>query len=115
MNAAILLADFYREPGRADAARARELLGLAASMITGARTYASHYYNPGNLPGGREWLSTLHANARQALPWGWRSNACPSLAATAWGLLVNAGFNPFELGGGFHPKTARALGLAGGN
>ena len=113
VNAAMVLADFYREPGRADPARAAELLGYARSMIAGVDRYASHYYNPQHLRDGLDWVGYLYSNRRQWIPWGWFANACPSTAATSWALRVNCGFNAFELGGGEHQATARALGLSG--
>jgi hypothetical protein len=114
INAAIVLADFHREPGHADPARTAQLLAQARSMIAGVDQLCSHYYNPQHRPDGREWASYLYANARQWIPWGWWSNACPSQAATTWALRVSAGFDSFELGGGSHQATVQALGLAGG-
>jgi hypothetical protein len=114
INAAIVLADFYREPGSADPAKAAELLAAARSMIAGVDELCSHDYNPQRLPGGRDWAGYLYANDRQWIPWGWFSNACPSQAATTWAMRVNAGFNSFELGGGEHQATVEQLGLAGG-
>jgi hypothetical protein len=114
INAAIVLADFYREPGHADPDRAAALLAQARSMIAGVDRLCSHYYNPDHQPGGREWVGTLYANSRQWIPWGWYSNACPSQAATTWAMRVNAGFDSFELGGGAHQATVKELGLAGG-
>ena len=113
INAAILLADFYREPGHADPARAAELLGHARTMIAGVNRLASHYYNPQHLEDGMDWVGYLYGNRRGWIPWGWFSNACPSQAATSWALRVNCGFNAFELGGGEHQATVTALGLAG--
>jgi len=113
VNAAIVLADFYREPAHADPARAGELLDAARAMIAGVDRYCSHDYNPGRLPFGRDWVGYLYADARQWIPWGWYSNPCPSQAATTWALRVSCGFDSFELGGGDHQDTARSLGLAG--
>ncbi len=114
INAAIVLADFHQQPARADRAEAAALLAQARSMIAGVDQLCSHYYNPQHRPDGREWVGYLYANARQWIPWGWFSNACPSQAATTWALRVSAGFNSFELGGGAHQATVQALGLAGG-
>jgi hypothetical protein len=114
INAAIVLADFHREPARADPAGAAALLAQARSMIAGVDQYCSHYYNPGRRPDGREWVGYLYANVRRWIPWGWYSNPCPSQAATTWALRVGAGFDSFELGGGSHQATVQALGLAGG-
>ena len=113
INAAILLADFHREPGHEDPAKVRQLLDAARLMIDGVHRLASHDYNPRRLKEGREWVGYLYANRRGWIPWGWYANACPSQAATAWALVVNCGFNPFELGGGDHQATVKALGLAG--
>jgi len=113
INAAILLADHYREPARADPGRVAELLRDARLMIDGVTRLASHDYNPLRLKDGRDWVGTLYANRRRWVPWGWYSNACPSQAATAWAFMVNAGFNPFEPAGGRHQPTAKELGLAG--
>jgi len=114
INAAIVLADFHREPAHADPARVDALLAQARSMIQGVDEYCSHDYNPARLPGGREWVGYLYANSRQWIPWGWWSNACPSQAATTWAFRVSAGFDSFTLGGGDHQATVKALGLAGG-
>jgi hypothetical protein len=113
INAAILLAEFYGEPGRTDPARAAEVLGWARSMIAGVDRRCSHTYNPQHLRDGRDWVGYLYADRRAWIPWGWFSNACPSQAATTWAFRVNCGFNAFELGGGDHQRTVRALGLAG--
>ena len=113
INAAIVLADFYREPAHLDPTRAEELLGYASALIKGVNRYCSHSYNPGQLDNGQDWVGYLYANRRQWIPWGWFSNACPSQAATSWALRVNIGFNSFELGGGEHQATVKALGLAG--
>ena len=114
INAAIVLADFYREPAHLDPVKAGLLLASARTMIAGVDALCSHYYNPRHRPDGREWVGYLYANARQWIPWGWYSNACPSQAATSWAMRVDAGFNSFELGGGSHQATAETLGLAGG-
>ena len=113
INAAIVLADFYGEPAHADPVRAAALLGHARAMIDGVNRYASHDYNPQRLRDGLDWVGYLYANKRQWIPWGWFSNACPSQAATTWAFRVNCGFNAFELGGGEHQATVKALGLAG--
>ena len=115
INAAMLLAEFYQESGRQDPARVTELMGQARSMIAGVNRLASHDYNPRRLKDGRDWVGYLYANRRAWIPWGWFSNACPSQAATTWALMVNSGFNPFELGGGDHRASVKALGLAGTN
>jgi|GEM_PF-1992392 hypothetical protein len=114
INAAILLADFHREPSHADPEMVEALLAQARDMIAGVNACCSQCYNPQRLPGGRDWAGYLYANARQWIPWGWWSNACPSQAATTWAFRVNAGFDSFELGGGDHQATVKALGLAGG-
>lgn len=114
INAAIVLADFHREKAHADPARVAELLDQARALIAGANRHCSHDYNPARLTSGRDWVATLYANARQWIPWGWYSNPCPSQAATTWAMRVNAGFDCFELGGGSHADSVRALGLAGG-
>jgi len=110
VNAAIALADFHREPAHADPAKVQQLLAWARSLRAGVDRLCSHDYRAG----GRDWVGYLYANTRGWIPWGWWSNPCPSQSATSWALMVNAGFNPFELGGGDHAETARALGLAGG-
>ena len=110
VNAAIALADFHREPAHADPAMVEQLLAWAKSLIAGVNAQCSHDYSLG----GRPWVGYLYANKRAWIPWGWFSNPCPSQAATTWALMVNSGFNPFELGGGGHGATAQELGLAGG-
>jgi hypothetical protein len=113
INAAIVLADFHRESGHADPSRRDALLAQARNLIAGVDAACSHCYNPRRLAGGRDWVGYLYANARQWIPWGWWSNACPSQAATTWAFRVNAGFNSFELGGGDHQATVKGLRLAG--
>lgn len=110
VNAAIALADFHKEPAHADPAKVKQLLAWARELASGVTALCSHDY----AAGGRDWVGYLYANDRVWIPWGWWANPCPSQAATAWALMVNAGFDPFEPGGGHHQETAQALGLAGG-
>lgn len=44
-------------------------------------------------------LAYLYANTRTFIPFGWWGNPVPSLAASAWVVLLDKGFNPFVLGG----------------
>jgi len=42
----------------------------------------------------------LYANKRYFIPFSWWANPIPSLASSAWVILIDSGFNPFILGGG---------------
>ncbi len=44
-------------------------------------------------------LAYLYANTRTFIPFGWWGNPVPSLAASAWVVLLDKDFNPFVLGG----------------
>ena len=41
----------------------------------------------------------LYANKRYFIPWGWWANPIPSLASSAWVVLIDENYNPFILGG----------------
>jgi len=43
----------------------------------------------------------LYANKRYWIPFGWWANPLPSIASTAWTVMVEHGFNPFFLGGAY--------------
>lgn len=51
-------------------------------------------------PVGKKGLAYLYANKRYFIPFSWWANPIPSMASTAWILLIDAGYNPFILGGG---------------
>jgi hypothetical protein len=41
-----------------------------------------------------------YANKRFFIPFGWWANPIPSVASSAWVVMIDTGFNPFILGGG---------------
>jgi hypothetical protein len=45
--------------------------------------------------------STLYANQRYWIPFGWYANAIPALASTAWTVFFDLGFNPLMMDGSF--------------
>ncbi|MDO8579890.1 MAG: hypothetical protein Q7S13_00225, partial [Candidatus Omnitrophota bacterium] len=45
-------------------------------------------------------MAYLYANKRYEIPFGWWANPLPSLASTAWAVMVDTNFDPFVLGGG---------------
>jgi len=44
--------------------------------------------------------SYLYANKRFFIPWGWYANPIGATSSTAWAVLNDFNFNPFQLGGG---------------
>jgi len=48
---------------------------------------------------GFQAKTILYANKRTYIPFGWWANPLPATSSTAWGLMVDAEFNPFYLGG----------------
>jgi len=44
--------------------------------------------------------SYLYANKRFFIPWGWYANPIGATSSTAWGVLNDFNYNPFQLGGG---------------
>jgi len=44
--------------------------------------------------------SYLYANKRFFIPWGWYANPVGATSSTAWGVLNDFLFDPFQLGGG---------------
>jgi hypothetical protein len=47
--------------------------------------------------------SYVYANKRFFIPWGWYSNPIGALCSTAWAVMQERNFNPFEFGGGNKP------------
>jgi len=45
-----------------------------------------------------------YANKRYWIPFGWWANPLPSIASTAWTVMVEHGFNPFHLGGAYQSQ-----------
>jgi hypothetical protein len=41
----------------------------------------------------------VYASRRYAIPFGWYANPLPSTCATAWVIMLAAGFDPFGYGG----------------
>lgn len=52
-----------------------------------------------NIPDNK--LSFIYASKRYFIPFGWFANPIPSTTSTAWIIMLNYGFNPFTLGGGY--------------
>src|SRR5205085_2571090 len=71
---------------------ARELQQDAVTMRQGLEEFKTET--------GHGAVAYLYANKRYFIPWGWWANAIPSLASSAWVILVDTDFNPFVLGGG---------------
>jgi len=46
--------------------------------------------------------SYLYANKRFFIPWGWYANPIGATASTAWAVLNDFNYNPFQLGGTFN-------------
>lgn len=51
------------------------------------------------LPLGPAMQPYVYASRRYAIPFGWYANPLPSTCATAWVLMLAAGFDPFGYGG----------------
>eukprot|EP00755_Sulcionema_specki_P032384 Sspe_Gene.19735::Locus_7201_Transcript_2_2_Confidence_0.667_Length_2037::g.19735::m.19735 len=48
--------------------------------------------------------SYVYANRRFFIPWGWFSNPIAATCSTAWSVLQDLNYNPFEFWGGNKPK-----------
>jgi len=54
-----------------------------------------------NYKNGTSTTAVNYSNIRYFIPFGWWANPIPSMASTGWAVLVDKGYNPFVLGGGF--------------
>lgn len=54
-------------------------------------------------------IAYLYANKRYFIPFGWWTNPIPSLASSAWIVMIDTGFNPFILGGGPNYNNTASL------
>ena len=115
------LAKDYLEMGRDDFAK--ELLEDADSMRAGVealrvdvediQTVTTSEASGNQFTWDRNWaqwgspavtntssgLAYRYSNRRYEIPFGWWANPLPSLASTAWAIMNDRDFNPFELGG----------------
>lgn len=105
INAAIVLADHYKK----DTDKYAILTAEAKKMLAGVTMETSNLEGSLNSPTSR--INYLYANKRILIPFGWYSNKVPSTASTAWSLMVNSCFNPFELGGGNYQAICQQLNL----
>lgn len=48
--------------------------------------------------------SYVYANKRFFIPWGWYANPVSATCSTAWAVMQEQNYNPFEFGGGDKPK-----------
>lgn len=90
-----ILAEYYRPT---QLAWSRELARDAELMRRGCEEFKTAV--------GKEGLAYLYANKRYFIPFSWWANPIPSMASTAWIILIDAGYNPFILGGGLGEKSA---------
>jgi hypothetical protein len=105
INAAIVLADHYKN----DTSKYATLISQAQKMLDGVTAETSSLL--GSPTGSTSRIGYLYANKRAFIPFGWYSNKAYSTASTGWGLLVNACFNPLELGGGKYQAVCQQLKL----
>eukprot|EP01063_Lacrimia_lanifica_P036515 TRINITY_DN726_c0_g1_i1.p1 TRINITY_DN726_c0_g1~~TRINITY_DN726_c0_g1_i1.p1 ORF type:complete len:675 (+),score=360.97 TRINITY_DN726_c0_g1_i1:70-2094(+) len=100
INMAQVLSQQYADAG--DSEKAQDLLNDAQSMYN----EVTQEYSGGGGGGGGLRLpdgSYVYANMRFFIPWGWFSNPIGATCSTAWAVLQQANFNPFEYGGGNKP------------
>eukprot|EP01061_Rhynchopus_euleeides_P001134 TRINITY_DN1080_c0_g1_i1.p2 TRINITY_DN1080_c0_g1~~TRINITY_DN1080_c0_g1_i1.p2 ORF type:complete len:653 (+),score=270.60 TRINITY_DN1080_c0_g1_i1:51-2009(+) len=103
INMCQVLAGQYRERGQAQ--YADSLMQDAQSMLN----EVTQLWPAGlRFPDG----SYVYANRRFFIPWGWFSNPISSTCSTAWSVLQERNFNPFEFGGGDKPALVTPAHLA---
>ena len=94
INMCQTLSQQYKELGRDD--YAENLLRDAQSMYN----EVSKLWPEGlRFPDG----SYVYANRRFFIPWGWFSNPISATCSTAWSVLQERNFDPFDYGGGNKP------------
>jgi len=95
INMAQVLAGQYRDAGDLD--KYDSLMADADSMLQAVTQ---------QWPSGLQFSdgSYVYANQRFFIPWGWFSNPIGSLCSTAWSIMQEQNFNPFEFGGGNKPS-----------
>ena len=96
-----------------------ELTADMKSMLTNINVLRSDKYGSAvemsaHRPQGHDWnqlvnlnqgqLSFLYASKRYFIPFGWMSNPLPSTTSTAWAVMMEFDFNPFNLGGSMKSK-----------
>jgi hypothetical protein len=94
INMAQVLAQQYHAAG--DDTKADSLMNDAQSMYF---EVTKEWPKGLRFPDG----SYVYANKRFFIPWGWFSNPISALCSTAWSVLQDQNFNPFEFGGGNKP------------
>eukprot|EP00998_Keelungia_sp_KM082_P007813 NODE_399_length_2001_cov_417.278549_g392_i0.p1 GENE.NODE_399_length_2001_cov_417.278549_g392_i0~~NODE_399_length_2001_cov_417.278549_g392_i0.p1 ORF type:complete len:621 (+),score=163.19 NODE_399_length_2001_cov_417.278549_g392_i0:70-1932(+) len=108
VNMAQVLAGEYNEMGETD--KYHDLMQDAASMYDEMTK---------KWPDGLQFDdgSYVYANQRFFIPWGWYSNPIGALCSTAWSVMQEQNFNPFELGGGNKPSISeyKAKYMSGGH
>jgi len=101
INMARKLAYEYNQAGNSN--YADSLQADAESMYNALFQFAERDAQ-GRWTGGgllQEDGSFVYANSRFFIPWGWYANPIGATCSTAWGVMMQRGFNPFKLGGGF--------------
>jgi len=94
INMAQVLSQQYRDAGNAE--YADDLMNDAQSMYN----EVTQLWPLGlRFPDG----SYVYANKRFFIPWGWFSNPIAATCSTAWAVLQDQNFNPFEYWGGNKP------------
>ncbi|TKB25491.1 hypothetical protein FCL47_13185 [Desulfopila sp. IMCC35006] len=95
----------YRESRRFLATLGHDMQSMVAAIDTmRLDTYATSSF-PGRpqefaqLFTARKTRPYLYASKRYLIPFGWYANPMPSTCATAWVIMVHAGYNPFAYGG----------------
>lgn len=82
------------------------------SMLKASKTMRFNTYAEVDFPGRpdnyrqlfppEQTNSYVYASKRYLIPFGWYANPLPSTCATAWMIMVHAGYNPFVYGGKYH-------------
>lgn len=103
VNTAMVLARYYQN----DPEKVSLLIAQAKNILRGVIAETTNLQ--GEAHSGTAKLSYLYANKRTFIPFGWFSNKMPSTASTAWALMVNRCFNPFELGGGDYQSICNQI------
>jgi hypothetical protein len=95
INMAQTLSKQYGDAG--DASKAQSLLNDAQSMYN----EVTKLWPEGlRFPDG----SYVYANKRFFIPWGWFANPVAATCSTAWSVMQERNFNPFEFYGGSKPE-----------
>eukprot|EP00993_Chasmostoma_nieuportense_P006008 NODE_661_length_1964_cov_168.721829_g612_i0.p1 GENE.NODE_661_length_1964_cov_168.721829_g612_i0~~NODE_661_length_1964_cov_168.721829_g612_i0.p1 ORF type:complete len:638 (-),score=147.74 NODE_661_length_1964_cov_168.721829_g612_i0:50-1903(-) len=104
INMAQVLAQDYQEMGHED---------YYTSLMADAQSMWEEVTKP--YPDGLQFSdgSYVYANKRFFIPWGWYANPISATCSTAWAVIQERNYNPFEYGGGNKPplKTPAHLHL----